>query len=209
MTAIILDFDGVVLDSQWLHADIESKMLVEYNIFIPPDEISRRFAGMSLRDQFATLFTEVGRPSPYTKELSDRKAALFIERLHEADPIEGTFAFIEKNHGRMPLAIASATRNETLELALNMHNIGDRFKAIASSREVKRGKPAPDVFLLAAERLGVAPKDCVVIEDGVNGMIGARAAKMRCIALDREGTRKYPADLIVRDLREVPDTFFE
>ena len=68
------------------------------------------------------------------------------------------------------------------------------------------GKPEPDVFLLAAERLGVAPQHCVVVEDGVSGMIGAKKAGMRCVALARhEGEGDYPADFVVSDLRQIID----
>jgi beta-phosphoglucomutase-like phosphatase (HAD superfamily) len=204
MEALIYDFDGTIVDSQGIHAEIESKMLAGYGISITPEEISRRFSGVSFRDLFQAVFSEVGRTSPYNEEISNRKMGLFIERVDEIKCIEGTIACIEEQYRYIPLAIASATRPEVIELILNKLKIRDRFKTVASSREVKNGKPAPDVFLLAAKRLGVRPSTCVVIEDGISGMIGAKAAGMRCVGLVQDFTREYPADFVTDDLRKVP-----
>jgi len=82
--------------------------------------------------------------------------------------------------------------------------IRSKFDAIASTEEVGKGKPAPDVFLLAAKRIGVSPEDCVVIEDGLAGMIGAKRAGMKCIALVPEGSNAdYPVDIIVHSLKDL------
>ena len=80
-------------------------------------------------------------------------------------------------------------------------DLKEKFTAIASSYELEKGKPAPDIFLLAARRLNVAPEYCLVVEDGLNGMIAAKAAGMACVGLVRDNTGlDYPADLLVKDL---------
>ena len=87
---------------------------------------------------------------------------------------------------------------------LNELGVSDAFAARATGEEVPAGKPAPDVFLLAARRLGVDPSDCLVIEDAPAGVAAARAAGMRCIGLAPEGgSRLAVADVVVRSLREV------
>ena len=206
--AVIFDMDGVIADTQKIHSSIESGMLAEFGIEITPEEITRRFSGRSLRDQFAELHRDWGMPYTHDPALSDRKAALFMARAHEYTAIEGTVARIESLYGRTPLGVASASRPEVVSLVLTTIGIKWRFDALASSKEVAQGKPAPDVFLLAAARLGVNPRDCIVVEDGVSGMIGARAAGMRCIALAVDGGTDFPADIVVRDLREVPNEYF-
>ena len=123
--------------------------------------------------------------------------------------IPGTLACIKQLHSRIPLAVASASRLPVIDLVLSTLKIKDKFTALTSSREVKNGKPAPDVFLLAAQRLNASPSTCVVVEDGISGMLGARAAGMRCIALVSDDNTDYPADLIVRDLREVQLEWFD
>jgi HAD superfamily hydrolase (TIGR01509 family) len=112
-------------------------------------------------------------------------------------------------HGKKPLAVASASELATIDLILGKLSLRDRFDAIASTEEVSRGKPAPDVFLLAAKRLGVAPEHCIVIEDAISGMTGAKAAGMRVIALWNHEPRELPADLVAKDLRDVPSEWFE
>lgn len=205
---VILDMDGVISYTQHIHARLECEVLATLGLIVEPEEITRRFAGVSNRDMFATLFAEAGRESPYCAEISDDLARRFFGCASEIVAIEGTVERIKDLHGRTPLAVASASRPEVIDLVLTSVGVKDRFSAIASSREVKRGKPAPDVFLLAAERLQVDPRDCVVVEDGVSGMLGARAAGMRCIALAHDDRTDYPADLVVRDLRHVPDHWF-
>lgn len=202
--AVIFDMDGVIADTQRIHARLEAEILAYYGLSIEPAEISRRFAGRSNKDMFAELFDERGLPSPYTPAISDLIADRFSRCAHEIVGIEGTIEVIRQLHGKTLLAVASASRPALIDLVLNTVGVRHHFGAFASSREVPKGKPAPDVFLLAAERLGVEPKRCVVVEDGISGMTGAKAAGMRCIALAPDGRTDFPADLVVRDLRQAP-----
>lgn len=109
-----------------------------------------------------------------------------------------------------PLGVASSSPMHFIEKVLHSLRIRDNFSALASSEEVAYGKPAPDVFLLCANRLGVLPRECVVIEDGIAGMEGAKRAGMKCIGLvpDRNKTG-YPADLLVERLCELSPGLFK
>jgi beta-phosphoglucomutase-like phosphatase (HAD superfamily) len=206
--AFIFDMDSVIADTQKIHSRLESEMLAEHGIQISPEEITRRFSGRRLQEQYEEVFREAGLPCPYTHEVSEVKAARFMACKDEFCAIEGTVARIRWLHGKKPLAVASASRPQVIDLVLNAVQVRHYFDALTSSREVERGKPAPDVFLLAAKRLGVPPESCTVVEDGISGMLGAKAAGMRCIALAHDGRTDYPADLVVRDLRDVPDEWF-
>jgi beta-phosphoglucomutase-like phosphatase (HAD superfamily) len=110
--------------------------------------------------------------------------------------------------GRWPLGLASSANRPIIDLVLDRSGLADCFRATVSSEEVARGKPAPDVYLEAAARLGVPPTACAAVEDSGNGLRAAAAAGMRVVAVPN---RRFPpapelveaADLVVADLREL------
>ncbi|HEY4488307.1 MAG TPA: HAD family phosphatase [Candidatus Paceibacterota bacterium] len=206
--AVIFDMDGVVSDTQRIHARLESEILASYGITMSIEEITRRFSGVSLREQFQAVFRESSIPCPDLAAISKLKTARFAECSDEIVEIPGTRECVEMLHPRMPLAIGSGSRLATIERVLGKLELRDRFRVITSAEEVERGKPAPDIFLLAAKRLGVEASRCTVIEDGISGMLAAKAAGMRCIALSNGYHTEYPADLVVSNLREVPLEYF-
>lgn len=107
----------------------------------------------------------------------------------------------------IPLAVGTSGPPENLALVLTETGIGEYFAATASGKEVARGKPAPDIFRLAAQRIGIPPEHCVVVEDAPVGIEAARAANMKCIAYvgthDANTLRSAKPDCIVENLREV------
>lgn|SRR6185312_8249016 len=211
MRAVIFDCDGVLVDSQPLHSAAEAALLREYGIIIDPEVITARFAGVSGRDMFPKIFDEFGKQMPELAELQRKKwGRMFDIPLDEFKEVPGTRDLIDRLAlRRIPLVVASASRAEFVDHMLRAIDLRTPFKAITSSHEVARGKPAPDVFLLAAAKVGAKPHECIVIEDGVSGMIGAHKAGMRCVALDRSGTCEYRAELNVSNLQYVPDAFFD
>lgn len=206
---VIYDLDGTVADTQWIHEEIEVQLLKEYGIKKPPEELTVRFAGVSLQETFRVLFAEARKPCPDLDELSLRKMNILHSRAREFRAMPGIYEQTARLRQRgIPLAIASASRLVTIELVLEMLDLRDRFKVLASTKEVSAGKPAPDVFLLAAKRLDVPPANCLVIGDGVSDMMGARAAGMRRIAVWKHAPREIAANYVVKDLREIPEEFF-
>lgn len=210
--AVIFDMDGVISDTQVIHAKVESEILKEYGIEIHPDEITNRFAGVAISEIFQEIFSDFNKEMPAIEELIKTKWET-MERLakNNVKEIPGTGEFIQslKILG-LPIAVASASRLAFIKLILSELNLIEKFNVISSAEEVKRGKPEPDLFLLAAERLGILPKDCLVIEDGISGMIAAKKAGMKCIGLVRhEESKNYPADFLVKDLRDVPTELFK
>ncbi len=123
--------------------------------------------------------------------------------------VPGALALVERLHRRgVPLAVASSSPRPFIERVLRCLDVLDRFSVVMSGDEVARGKPEPDVFLAVARALGMAPVECVVIEDSRNGMIAARRAGMRCVALvpaGRAGAVRREADVVVSDLARVTD----
>ncbi len=204
--AIIFDMDGVISDTQSLHSSVESELLKEYGVDIHPDEITYRYAGTTSYQMFPHVFSSFAVAMPDLEMLVEEKRRRIDKATHgNVRAVPGTKEFIQGVKAKnLPIAIASASRLEYIDIVVSELGIKESFNALASSMEVENGKPEPDVFLLAASRLGVLPENCVVIEDGIAGMIGAKRGGMQCIGLVRtKDNREYPADLIVSDLRDV------
>lgn len=211
MKAVIFDMDGVISDTQNFHAETECELLRQYGIEMSANEISRRYAGVPDAVMFAEIFSDHGKEMPkldIVKHKWDIVRNADARNIHEvpgaSELIEGLF------NKRIPLAVASGSRTEFIMRVIDTLELRSFFQTFVSSDEVAHGKPAPDVFLLAAQRLGVESSDCVVIEDGLSGMIGAKAAGMKCIALLTHVHEKdSPADIKVHDLRELsPELIF-
>lgn len=207
--AVIFDMDGVISDTQIVHSNTESELLKSYGIEINSDEITRRYSGIEGKKMFPEVFKDAKKEMPPLNELLKRKWEMVGKMIGgNAKEVPGTREFIEilKKY-KIPIAVASASRLSFIKTILSELNLTDKFNVISSSEEVKWGKPEPDLFLLAAKRLSVPPENCLVIEDGINGMIAAKRAGMQCIGLVRSQNYKaedYPADMLVSDLRDIP-----
>lgn len=207
--AVIFDMDGVISDTQVIHSSTESEMLKTYGIEMDPDEITRRYAGVEGKIMFPVIFKDAKKEMPPLDELLRRKWEM-VDKIVKVSikEIPGTREFIEQlKKYKVPIAVASASRLSFIKKVLSELNLTDKFDAISSSEEVEYGKPEPDIFLLSAKRLSVAPENCLVIEDGINGMIAAKRAGMQCIGLVINQNYKaedYPADLLTEDLQDVP-----
>lgn len=203
--------DGVISDTQDILAVVERDMLKGQGIDMSAEEITRRFAGMSGKDIFTVIFSECNKDlSCIDKLIEERKIKTLDAVKGNVKEIPGTREFIDNLlNDNFRLAVASGSIIPFIDLVLSELNLKNKFSAVASSQEVENGKPDPAVFLLAAQRLGVAPEECLVVEDGISGMIAAKRAGMKCIGLVRKecDNQGYPVDLIVKDLRDVEMNF--
>ena len=209
--AVIFDMDGVIVDSEPLHKEVERKMFAEFGMSISPEQ-QHRFTGTSNANMWTQLKVEFKLP----KEV-DYYVAIKEERYLKALAANGSVSLIPGveellkslyNHG-VTIALASSSSLTNIDLVLRKFNIGRYFKALASGEEVTLAKPNPAVFLLAAQRLGVNPSSCVVIEDSTNGVVAAKAAGMACVGLQADfplGQNLEAADLVVSSLTSLnPD----
>lgn len=205
--AVIFDMDGVISDTQKIHASVEMAMLKNYGIDITAQEITRRFSGVSDKVMFGEIFADFGMKDFDLNKVVEEKWQKMAEAVKgNVEDVPGTLKFIERvKGGYFRIGVASASRISFVELVLSELGIKDSFQAITSADEVEHGKPDPAVFFLAAKKLQTAPSDCVVIEDAVSGMTAAKRAGMRCIGLVREPIQgvTYPAEVLVKDLREI------
>jgi HAD superfamily hydrolase (TIGR01509 family) len=180
--AIIFDCDGVLVDSEPLMNREFSALLAELGLPYTPDENIRTFMGRSMKSCLQIIESRLGRavPANFLATLDERAYAVF-ER--ELTPVDGIVALLDVlDRSRTPYAVASSGSHVKMRTTLGITGLFARLEGrITSATEVAHGKPAPDVFLLAAERLGVAPADCVVIEDSLLGIEAAGAARMRVV----------------------------
>jgi len=170
----------------------------------------RDMMGMSAPEWSRYMHDVVGLPeSP--DEINREVVARLLERYAGSPPwLPGALDAVRRLAARWPLGLASSSNREVIEAVLTAGGIAGCFHAVVSSEEVARGKPAPDVYLEAARRLGVAPARCAAVEDSHNGIRSAKAAGMRCIAIPNPhfppGEATAEADAVVGSVAELePD----
>lgn len=208
--AIIFDMDGVISDTQKLHAKVESRLLREYGIDISPQDITKKYAGVKTSEFFEELLRV--QKIPYNLNLLMQEKWKQIEALadNSVDPIDGAIDLIKYLHSMgYKLAVASASNLNYVRTVIYSLNLNNYFDFLASSDMVTRGKPDPEIFLLASSKLGVNPVNCLVIEDGVSGMRGAVSANMKCIGLVNSREGKYPTKNLVLSLKEITPQYIE
>jgi len=176
--ALIFDLDGTLVDSMPAHFKAWSQALAdqgEPGVF--PEDIFYAMGGRPTRDIVKIINGEKGlHLDPDAVALSKKRHYLKI--LDTVELLEEVASFARDNRGKVPMAVASGGSRVVVEKTLQSVGISDWFDEVVSSDEVENGKPAPDIFLETALRLGVAPQDCVVFEDGRAGIAAARAAGM-------------------------------
>ena len=180
--AVIFDCDGVLVDSERLMNREFSGMLNEIGLPYTPEETTRTFMGRSMKSCMQIVESQLGRavPDDFFAELDRRAYAAFAESL---TPVDGVASVLDAlDRAGTPYAVASSGSHDKMRMTLGLTGLLPRLAGrITSATEVTHGKPAPDVFLLAAERLRVPPDECVVIEDSLLGIEAALAANMRVI----------------------------
>ncbi len=191
MTLLIFDCDGVLVDSEIIALDVLAKMLSELGVPIAVAACRARFMGKSTRDVLAEVEDMLGRPVP--PELGQHMKALLFERLRrELRPVRDVREVISALP--YPTCVASSSQPERLALSLEVTGLAPLFQGrVFSAAEVRHGKPAPDLFLHVAARLGVAPRQAIVIEDSAAGVIAAQRAGMGVIGF--AGASHADADL--------------
>ena len=176
---IIFDCDGVLIDSETVTCQVIARELTAQGLAITADEIHRRFTGIPTIDMFAELEARFDRKLPDDFS-SYAESCVVAEYRKSLNAIDGVAETIARLPGRK--CVASSSKPAKLCIGLIETRLFELFYPdIYSTSLVPRGKPAPDIFQYVAKRMGIAPEHCIVIEDSVAGVQGARAAEMRVI----------------------------
>jgi HAD superfamily hydrolase (TIGR01509 family) len=205
--AVVFDLDGVLLDSEQVWDEVREGLARERGGRWS-ETAQRDMMGMSSTEWSRYMHEVVGlRESP--EEINDEVVRQMLERYRERLPLlPGALEAVHRLAARWPLGLASSSNRPLIDAFLQAARLADGFAATVSSEEVGRGKPAPDVFLEAARRLGVEPAACAAIEDSANGLRAARAAGMRVIAIPNvhfppAADELALADVVLRGLDEL------
>jgi HAD superfamily hydrolase (TIGR01509 family) len=207
---IIFDFDGVLADSEILSNTVIAEILTELGVPTTLDDSLRLFMGKRFHEVISAVEEAVGHslPKDFPEFYQQRTLSRFRQDL---SLIEGARAYIEAFLD-IPRCIASSSSPDRLKVCLEILNLAEYFgPRVYSASEVARGKPYPDIFLHAAERMGVDPQSCIVIEDSVHGVQAGVAAGMTVIGLlagshIRDG---HASRLSAAGARYVASTFLE
>jgi len=202
---IIFDCDGVLIDSERLAVPIDAVILSHFGIDMPEAEIIDRFVGRSPSVMGELIEAHLGHPLPDGWKQPFRH--LYREAEAELRPVDGIEAALDLIG--LPICVASSSEPDALRRKLELTGLYGRFAGnVFSAAEVRHGKPAPDLFLYAAERLGVEPSHCAVVEDSQYGVRAARAAGMEAFGyaggLTLGATLEGPATTVFTDMHDLP-----
>jgi HAD superfamily hydrolase (TIGR01509 family) len=194
--AIVFDLDGVIVDSEELWDEVRESLAREGGGNWS-EQAQADMMGMSSTEWSRYMHDVIGLPEE-PEEISREVVERMLDRYAERLPlIDGAVAAVEKLAGNWPLAVASSSNRRLIDRVLEVSALAPFFEVTVSSEEVARGKPAPDVYLEAARRLGVEPARCVAIEDSASGIRSAHAAGMHVVAIPN---RAFPpgADVLAQ-----------
>jgi HAD superfamily hydrolase (TIGR01509 family) len=177
--AYLFDCDGTIVDSMPLHYKAWKRVLGEWSCEFPEDQFYA-WGGMPVMEIISTLNGMHGLAMP-VEETAHRKETLYFEILHQLEAVPEVLEHIEMTHGTIPFAVVSGSTRDSVTKSLETLGILDKFETLVCAGDYANGKPHPEPFLIAAERLGLEPKDCLVFEDTEMGIQSATAAGMASV----------------------------
>lgn len=180
---VIFDLDGVLADSEPVHLAAEQAMLAELGLTLTK-EAKQPYVGLANAEIMQGFIELFGIRTHTAEELAEIKARYQRALLPTLRGFAATTDLVYRLRSQgIPISVASGSVPWNLHASLDAIGLASAFEVCVSTEEVARGKPAPDVFLEAARRMGVPPQRCIVIEDAVPGLTAALAAGMRCVAI--------------------------
>ncbi|MFC4777331.1 HAD family hydrolase [Paenibacillus sp. GCM10023252] len=207
MKAFIFDMDGVIIDSEPIHFEIDVQTMKRYGVTITHYELER-YVGMTNPEMWQLLKQQYELP----EEISDiieyqLSSKIDIIRNLDIAPIPGIAELIsELKSNQIKLGVASSSPIRFINEVLKKFEWLAEFECVISGEDMAKGKPAPDIYVAAAGLLEVEPQECVVLEDSRNGILAAKSANMTCIGYCNPNSGNQDlshADLIVKDIREI------
>jgi HAD superfamily hydrolase (TIGR01509 family) len=188
--AVVFDLDGVLIASEEVWDAVRERYVRERGGRYD-EEVQRAMMGMSAPEWSRYLHREAGvaeKPEAINRDVVERMLEAYR---NELPLLPGAVEAVHRTAEAFPLALASSSNRDVFEAVLELAGLTDCFRATVSSEEVARGKPAPDVYLEAARRLGVAAERCAAVEDSHAGIRSAKSAGMRVVAIPNAS---YPPD---------------
>ncbi len=203
--AVIFDLDGSLVDSMWLWKEIDIEYLGRFGIPLP-DRLQSQIEGMSFSETAVYFKEHFPIPDSIEKMKSDWNQMAWVKYMNQVPLKPGIPEFLEECRRRgIKLGIATSNSRELVENVAKVHKLHDYFSCIMTGCDVNKGKPAPDIYLAVSKALEIAPKDCLVFEDIIPGILAGKNAGMEVCAVedaysasDREN-KKALADYYIED----------
>ena len=205
--AYLFDCDGTIADSMPLHYKAWKRALAEYGCTYDED-LFYAWGGKPVRKIIADLNEMHGLNMPIDA-LAERKESYYHAQLPELQGIPEVIEHIEAHHGHIPFAVVSGSRRASVVGSLTALGLLDKFDVLVCAEDYKHGKPAPDGFLLAAHKLGVAPEHCLVFEDTELGITAATAAGMKSVLVAQNRSPQQQALVVGVEKRQELDSAAE
>ena len=180
--AVVFDLDGVIIDSEEVWEEVRRGYVAEYGREFLPDS-QDRMMGMSTGEWSRHLAEEVGVPRTPDQVAADVLGRMAARYRTDLPLIPGSVEAVRRIGSHFALALASSSARILIDQVLATAGLTDAFQVTLSTEEVPRGKPYPDVYLTAAEKLGLAPAVCAAVEDSSNGLRSAAAAGLAVVAV--------------------------
>ena len=205
--AVIFDMDGVIIDSEPIHFEVDMQTMREFGVNISKDELNK-YVGTTNEYMLNDLINKY-KIQKSIKEILEYKMELTIRRIKETkiNAISGIpELLISLKHNNIKTAIGSSSPKELIITVIEKFQLGKYFDCIVSGDEVKEGKPKPDIYLEVSKRIGVNPEECIVIEDSRNGVLAAKNAGMKCFGFRNVNSGNQDlskADIIVDSIRNI------
>lgn len=209
--AVIFDLDGSLVDSMWIWKTIDIEYLGKFGIELPPD-LQDSIGGKSFTET-AIYFKERFQISDSLEQIKEDWNRMAYDKYANEVPLKpGVREFLNycREH-QIRLGIATSNSRELVDNIVRTHDLADYFDCVMTGCEVAKGKPAPDIYLAVAKQLEVAPADCLVFEDIVQGIQAGKAAGMQVCAVDdafsraQEKEKRNLADYYIHHYNEVMD----
>ena len=206
--AVIFDMDGVIIDSEPIHSRVKMDTFAHFGIPFHEEDLAR-YMGRTSNAIFGETLAKEGRTDIKPEDMAAYKHAHYLEILQSGEiaPVKGSVELIKSLHeAGFPLALATSSNVRVMNTVLDAFGIRPYFSSILSGGELTESKPHPAIYLISAERLGVKPAECLVIEDTTNGIMAAKRAGMNCVAYrnPHSGNQDLSlADEIVDSLSEI------
>jgi beta-phosphoglucomutase family hydrolase len=187
--AVIFDMDGVIVDSEPLQLESFNQILRPYGVQLSEDDFMR-FVGSTQVEILTAIKSEFGIAKDTHELIQSKKDAYLTLAESRMEPMPGLYELIDWLEGLdFAIGLASSSPMEDIQAILGYLDLTDHFKSVVSSMDLAHGKPHPEVFLRAAQKLGVDPSRCVVLEDSGRGVEAAKRASMVCIAMPNRFTK--------------------
>jgi HAD superfamily hydrolase (TIGR01509 family) len=202
--AVIFDMDGVIVDSEPYSIRALIDILRQYGVEPTEDDLRRSY-GRRVRDDFIDYFSRYGVTADVDSAIAHKHARYYHLAAGHLQPFPGVMPLLGRLRAR-GYRVALASSGDRVKVAFGMQalELNGTFEAIVSGDDVTHSKPDPEIYLTAAQRLGVSPTECIAIEDAPAGVEAVKRAGMRCIAVTNSVTREqlHRADLIVDSLAD-------